>query len=164
MQSMHLSAGHPSRATEPPQFPSRISQEPLVDPSAFIASQELIRALEPHSTPVPCSQDRVLFCQGGNAAGIYILLSGSATLTMQSNSGHEVLRVEVRPGSVLGLPALIGNKPYSLTALAQTGAHAAFISRDDFTHLMAAEPLLSMKVLEILAAEVHMARKAIFDN
>lgn len=135
-----------------------------MDPSAFVASQDLIRSLQPRSTLTACRHDRILFHQGDQATGIYILLSGSATLTMQSNSGEEVMRLDCGPGSVLGLPALIGNKPYSLTALAHAGAGVCFVSHDEFTHLMAAEPLLSMKVLEILAAEVHLARKAIFDT
>jgi CRP-like cAMP-binding protein len=132
--------------------------------SAFVAAEELIRALRQHSRPVPCAQDRVLFRQGEEPTGVYVISDGLTTLTMQSNSGEEVLRIQSGAGSVLGLPGLIGNKPYSLTAVARGGAEVSFVAAGDFSRLMAEEPTLSLKVLEILAAEVHTARRAIFDS
>jgi CRP-like cAMP-binding protein len=132
-----------------------------LDPSGFVAGQELIQALEKHSSPVPCDQERTLFQQGDEATGVYILNSGSATLTMQSDSGEVVLRIEPGPGSVLGLPGIIGNRPYSLTAVAHSGASVGFVARDDFLRIMDQDPALSFKVLQVLAAEVRTARQAI---
>ena len=34
-----------------------------LDPSAFLADPELIRALSEHATPVACDSDRILFQQ-----------------------------------------------------------------------------------------------------
>lgn len=133
-----------------------------LDPSGFIAGQELIQALEKHSVTVPCDDERTLFRQGDEPTGIYILRAGSAVLTMRSDSGGEVLRIESGPGSLLGLPGLIGNKPYSLTAVAQAGARVGFIARGDLLRLMEQNPALSFKVLQVLAAEVRTARQAIF--
>jgi CRP/FNR family transcriptional regulator, polysaccharide utilization system transcription regulator len=133
-----------------------------LDPSGFVAGQELIQALEQHACAVPCDRERTLFHQGDEATGVYVLHSGHATLTMQSNSGEVVLRIESGPGSLLGLPGLIGNRPYSLTALARAGSQVSFVARDDFLRLMNQEPALSFKVLQVLAAEVRTARQAIF--
>lgn len=133
-----------------------------LDPSGFIAGQELIQALEKHSTVEPCNDERTLFRQGDAPVGVYILHSGSATLTMQSDSGEVVFRIDAGAGSLLGLPGLIGNKPYSLTAVAQAGARVGFIARGDFLRLMEQNPALSFKVLQVLAAEVRTARQAIF--
>lgn len=133
-------------------------------PSAFVAGKELTQALELHSTPLDCPRDRVLFRQGDDPTGVYIVRTGSATLFMHSVSGEVILHIESGPGSVLGLPGLIGNKPYSLTAVAHRGSQVGFVERDEFTALMTDEPLLSLRVLEVLAAEVHTARQAIFDS
>lgn len=133
-------------------------------PSAFVAGKELAQALESLSAPVDCTRDRVLFRQGDDPTGVYIVRAGCAALTMQSVSGEIILRIESGPGSVLGLPGLIGNKPYSLTAVAHRGSQVGFVTRDEFTALMTNEPLLSLRVLEVLAAEVHTARQAIFDS
>ncbi len=133
-----------------------------LDPSGFVAGQELVQALEKHSSAVPCDQERTLFHQGDEAVGVFILHSGQATLTMQSNSGEVVLRIESGPGSLLGLPGLIGNRPYSLTAIAHPGSQVSFVAREAFLRLMDQNPALSFKVLQVLAAEVHTARQAIF--
>jgi CRP-like cAMP-binding protein len=133
-----------------------------VDSSAFVAGSELVEALRSQSVPVQCPRDRVLFQQGDDPSGVYILHGGNATLTMTSISGEELMHIESGPGSLLGLPGIIGNKPYSLTAVASRGARVSFVPREEFTALMAREPALSLMVLKILAAEVHTAREAIF--
>jgi CRP-like cAMP-binding protein len=80
---------------------------------------------------------------------------------MNSPSGEEVMSIDATAGSLLGLPGLIGDEPYSLTAVARKDAELCFISRDEFTNLMRTNPLLSLKVLQVLAAEVRSARQAI---
>ena len=131
-------------------------------PSAFVADSTLLDALERRSRPVCFEGERVLFRQGDAPAGVYVLRRGRATLTMQSAAGVEVMRIEATAGSLLGLPGLIGNEPYSLTAVAGAGSEVGFVGREDFSALMLAEPQLSFKVLQVLAAEVRTARQAIF--
>jgi len=133
-----------------------------LDPTAFVADPELIRALDARSTPLRCDTDRLLFRQDEPSVGIYILHEGGATLTMNSPSGQQLFSVQVMAGSLLGLPGLIGNQPYSLSAVARAGARVSFVSRAEFTALMQADPLLSIKILRVLAAEVRTARKALF--
>jgi CRP-like cAMP-binding protein len=131
------------------------------DSSAFVADPDLIRALETRATPVNCDADGALFHQDEPAVGIYILRGGGVTLTMTSNDGQPIFSVEAMPGSLLGLPALIGDKPYSLTASARKGAQVSFVSRADFFALVQADPQLSLKMLQVLAAEVRTARQAL---
>jgi CRP-like cAMP-binding protein len=132
-----------------------------LDPTAFVADPELIQALEQRSTPVDCGEDRVLFRQGDLPAGLYILNTGETVLTMNSPTGEELVSVEASAGSLLGLPGLIGNEPYTLTAIARTGAKLHFVHRDDFTGMMKSDPFLGLKILQVLAAEVRSARRAL---
>lgn len=133
-----------------------------LDPTSFVADPELIQALGAHATPVPCDSDRVLFRQGEPPVGLYILHQGVVTMSMLAESGQSLFAVQALPGSVLGLPGLIGNQPYTLTANACAGSQITFVSRDAFTALMQADPCLSLKMLQVLAAEVRSARKAIY--
>jgi CRP-like cAMP-binding protein len=71
------------------------------------------------------------------------------------------MQIQARAGSLLGLPALIGNGPYTLSAIARNGVRLSFIPRDEFTSLMQAEPQLSLKILQVLAAELRSARHAL---
>lgn len=132
------------------------------DPSAFVADPELVEALEERSLPFPCGKDQVLFRQGDLPTGLYILHEGRVTLSMEGETGDSVLSVETGAGSLLGLPGLIGNQPYSMTAHAREGAQLRFIHRDDFTRFMQSDPQLALKILQVLAAEVRTARRALY--
>lgn len=132
------------------------------DPTAFVADPELVLALEKHSRPVPCGKGQILFRQGEAAEGLYLLREGCATLTMHGVRGQTVLTVETGPGSLLGLPGLVGNQPYSMTARAGDDAQVLFVSREEFTRFMQSDPQLALKVLQVLAAEVRTARRALY--
>ena len=142
-----------------------LSQERSIvqlDPTAFLANPELIRALSEHATPIVCNTDRVLFQQDDPPAGLYILLEGEATISMTSNQGEVILSATARTGSLLGLPGLISNQPYSLTAVVHAGARVSFLPHSEFTALMEANPPLAFKILQVLAAEVRSARNALY--
>jgi CRP/FNR family cyclic AMP-dependent transcriptional regulator len=131
------------------------------DSSSFIAEKELIEALEKRSSTVLCTEARRLFVQGGNPIGLYILRKGNASLTMDSPTGGSLVSITLHPGSLLGLPALIGNEPYTMTAEAPKDAELGFVTREDFNSLMLSDPSLALRVLRVLAAEVRTARHAI---
>jgi CRP-like cAMP-binding protein len=135
-----------------------------LDPSAFLANPELIDALEKRSTAISCTEERILFRQGDAPAGVYILRQGEVTLTLESAKGKPILSTQAGAGSLLGLPGLAVNEPYSLTAVARKGAEVSFVSRDKFTALMESDPFLAIKILQVLAAEVRSARKAILER
>jgi CRP-like cAMP-binding protein len=132
-----------------------------LDPTAFVADRELIEALEKRSTPLTFEEDSVLFTQGDEPHGLYILHHGEAFLTMAGPAGEPILCMQPFNGSLLGLPALVGNEPYSLTAQANKGASFSYVKRDDFQKLLEEEPQLPMKILHVLAAEVRAARLAL---
>jgi len=135
-----------------------------LDPSAFVADPALLAGLEKESSPFTCSANQVLFRQGDAPTGLYILKSGHARLTMSSDACTDVLSFVAGPGSLLGLPGLIGNEPYTLTATALAGAEVCFVTRECFTAFMSSNPMLAFKILQILAAEVRTARNAIFQR
>jgi CRP/FNR family transcriptional regulator len=132
-----------------------------LDPTAFVADDELINILEKNTTPVDCAADRVLFAQGDPPAGLYILQDGEARLAMTTPEGRPIFAVNAPKGSLLGLPGLLGNQPYTLTATAEAGSQVGFIPRDQFTDLMQREPSVALRILAVLAAEVRSARIAI---
>lgn len=135
-----------------------------LDSSAFHAAPELVRALEKQATSIFCPEDSILFRQGEASAGLYIIDRGSATLTMHLEQDEPILSLKVGEGSLLGLPGLISNEALTLTATAHKDSHVSFITREDFMALMRSDPLLSVKVLEVLAAEVRTARYAIINR
>jgi CRP-like cAMP-binding protein len=126
--------------------------------TAFVADPELIAALEKRARSIDIGPNRVLFRQGDAPIGVFILTKGTARLTRRSK-GEEVLTARVGAGSLLGVPAVIGAKPYSLTAEAMKGAELSLLTAGYFVHLMHTEPELSFRLLQVLAAEVRFARE-----
>lgn len=134
-----------------------------MDAAAFVADRELIEALKKHATRVDCEEDRLLFKQGGSPEGLYIFCDGEVSLTLTSSTGDEVMSVSVDVGSLLGLPGVIGNVPYSLSAKAKKGSLVSFVKREEFSRLMLTNPSISVGVLRVLAAEVRTARAALVE-
>jgi CRP-like cAMP-binding protein len=135
-----------------------------MDATAFVADRELIVELKKHAARVDCAEDRVLFKQGDAPGGLYIFCGGEAWMTLKSSTGDEVMQLSAEVGSLLGLPAVIGNVPYSLSARAKKGALVSFIPREDFSRLMLTDPSISGGVLRVLAAEVRTARAALVEK
>jgi CRP-like cAMP-binding protein len=132
-----------------------------MDAAAFVADQELIEALKDHATRVECEEDRLLFQQGEAPEGLYIFCGGEVWLTLTSLAGDVVMSLSAAPGSLLGLPGVIGNVPYSLSATAKRGSLVSFVRREEFSRLMLTNPSVSVGVLRVLAAEVRTARAAL---
>ncbi len=132
------------------------------DPSAFIADPQLFQALEECCTSLSCDQEQVLFQQGEQVVGLYIVKKGEAELSIVDDEGIPILAVKTGPGALLGLPGMLGNNGYSMTGVAHQGAEVGFVDRSDFNALMVANPQLSLKMLQVLAAEVRTARRALY--
>jgi CRP-like cAMP-binding protein len=119
-----------------------------------------MQALDKRSQPVSCDQGRILCTQGEAPKGLYIIRSGEAALMMQSPSGEIIFPLRAPAGSLLGLPAVIGNEPYSLSAMVRKDSDVRFVSRNDYLELIKTAPSLYPSVLQVLAAELRAARLA----
>ena len=106
-------------------------------------------------------QDGILFRQGEEADCLYFVKSGEASLTMQA--GDKEVRIRAGRGSLLGIPAIVGNQPYSMTAKACWDAEILRLSSVVFNDLLKTEPRIQQAVLRILAGEVRVARQALSD-
>jgi CRP-like cAMP-binding protein len=135
-----------------------------MDAAAFVAGPELVDALRQHASPVVCDGDRVLFNQGDAPDGLYIFHNGKVELSMRSGAGDVVMSMPALEDSLLGLPGLIGNMPYSLSALATAGSNVSYLSRDALNRLMLSDSTVSVGILRVLAAEVRTARMALMES
>ena len=130
---------------------------------SFTADSELIKALEKQSKRVVFNSGYTLFRQGDPPTGIYIVRQGEVSLVMTSESGKVLISIQVPDGSILGLPGVIANEPYTFSAVATPDAHVGSVARKDFEEILRSEASLYPKVLQILAAEVRSVRLAISD-
>jgi len=104
----------------------------------------------------------VLFLQGDEPAGVYLVCAGTVRLFIRNPvSGVVTFDRKVEPGSLLGLPAVFGDKPYSMTAEVLDDGDVAFIPRQRFLEMMQSDGQLCMRCLQLLSDEVRIARTAI---
>ena len=107
------------------------------------------------------TQDGVLFRQGDWGDSVYIVKSGEVTLTIKAEDNE--VQIRAGRGSLLGLPAIIRNEPYTMTAKASLDAEIFRLSSDAFNNLIDTEPGMQQGALRILAGEVRVAGQALSD-
>ena len=146
-----------------PAQPPRIKRDKVMDVNTptLVADTSLVTLLSKHSQPHLCIQDETLFSQGESPDAVYLLEDGQVTLTSDAAGEECVYARQSLPGSIFGLPGVISNAPYSLTATATSGTHLQMIPRETFQHLLSTHPEISFQALRILAAEVQTARRIV---
>lgn len=126
----------------------------------ILADAELCAAIEKWAAPSFVTEGEILFRQGDVPGYAFFVKTGEIALTMHV-SDDALWRVRATKGSLVGLPAIVGNEPYSMTAKVMRDSEICTISRHDFHQLTQQNPRLCCNVLQILAGEVHGARKAL---
>jgi CRP/FNR family transcriptional regulator, cyclic AMP receptor protein len=126
------------------------------------ASPDLIAAFEKRAIKVISSEGEVLFNNGEPGKCVYLILAGQVDLFLPLSS-KKGIGFRAQAGAFVGLPAAFSNEAYSMTAIAREGAKVAVMSRDKLCDLVAADPVLALDVLRILAAETRAARITIVE-
>jgi len=120
--------------------------------SKVSAEAELIGAIEKWSVPILFRSGEILFKLGDPPDHTYFVEAGAVLLTMPVSGGEE-WTVQAEEGSILGLPAIMGNEPYSLTATVSRDSQIWRLSRENFHQLMQENPRVCCNVLQILAVK-----------
>jgi len=128
--------------------------------SEIFADAELCAEIEKWSPPSFVKEGETLFRQGEAPGYAFFVKTGEIVLTMHV-SGDALWKVRATRGWLVGLPAIVGKEPYSMAARVFRDSQICKISRDDFHQLVQQNPRLCCNVLQILAGEVHGARKAL---
>ncbi len=98
----------------------------------------------------------ILFEKGEGPKGIYLLLEGRVALS----SGEDPTRITrvADKNSLLGLPATVRNRPYSLTAEAVTDISVCHVGLDRFRETLKNNSVLGLSVINMLAEEISVLR------
>ena len=121
------------------------------------AHSRLLTALDRMTTTSMRPGGAILFRQGENPGGVFILRKGRVRLLLHTSDGQHTYRI-VGPGHVLGLPATITDQPYSLTAKALEECELAVVDGKRVMNLLRHRNDLTLDVVAILAEEVRRVR------
>jgi len=103
----------------------------------------------------------MLFIEGQQPRGVFVLCTGKAKLSTSSVEGKTVITKISEAGDVLGLSATISNRPYEVTAEMIEPGQANFITRDALLHFMREYGEVAVRVAEQLSRNYYTAYEGI---
>ncbi|MBK5258971.1 MAG: Crp/Fnr family transcriptional regulator [Thermoanaerobaculia bacterium] len=103
----------------------------------------------------------LLFVEGEEPRGIFILCSGRAKLTTSSTEGKTLIVKIAEPGEVLGASATILGKPYEVSAETIEPSQLNFIKRGDFMKFLGSHAEACMHTAQQLSEKYHAAQREI---
>ena len=99
----------------------------------------------------------MLFIEGQQPRGVFVLCTGKAKLYTSSREGKTIITKLSHGGDVLGLNATISNRPYEVTAEMTEAGQANFITRDSLLHFMREFGEVAVRVAEQLSKNYYAA-------
>lgn len=99
----------------------------------------------------------MLFVEGQESRGIFVLCRGRVKLMTSSEDGKTVILRIAEGGEVLGLSATVSGRPYEVTAETLEPCEANFISRRDFLQFLRQEGEVAINVARELSNHYHCA-------
>jgi CRP/FNR family transcriptional regulator, cyclic AMP receptor protein len=103
----------------------------------------------------------MLFIEGQQPRGVFVLCAGKAKLSTSSSEGKTIITKISEPGDVLGINATISNRPYEVTAEMIEPGQANFIARDALMHFLREYGEVAVRVAEQLSRNYYTAYEEI---
>lgn len=114
-------------------------------------SPAALQAFETIKYATAYPKEAVLFVEGQNPRGIFVLCKGRVKLTLCSSTGKTLIMKIAEPGEVLGLSATISGKPYEVMAETAEPCQINFVRREDFLHFLRQHSEAGLRVAEQLS-------------
>lgn len=113
-----------------------------------------VAAFEAIKITIPYYAGALLFAEGDQARGIYLLCQGRVKLTIGAEGRTLVVAMCV-PGQILGLPSCISNQPYQFTAEVMEPCQVNFARREDFMRFLGDHPEAAIHAAQGVGENVH---------
>ncbi len=124
------------------------------DVAAFHSLLHVLHTANPNRLNLLQGRGNVLFTEGEPARGIYILLSGRATVSISSRGGKRVILRVAQSGDVLGLNSTLRNCSYDVTVQTLEPCRTDFVSRSELLAMMETSQQCTQAVLRELSHEL----------
>jgi CRP/FNR family cyclic AMP-dependent transcriptional regulator len=110
-------------------------------------SQENIREIAEASRMLEVKRGGSVYAQTDNSDLVHVILSGMASLTLH-DKGRRVLVGVVGPGDIVGISALLGNRPRPFRCEALSECKVASLASGTFRSLMLRDPATFEKAMQ----------------
>jgi CRP/FNR family transcriptional regulator, cyclic AMP receptor protein len=103
----------------------------------------------------------VLFVEGEQPRGIFVLCKGRVKLSIGASNGKTLIVKIAEPGELLGSSATVSGKPYEMTGETIDPCQISFVKRDDFLAFLRQNSDACFKLAEQLSEKYHNACKEV---
>jgi len=100
-------------------------------------------------------KDELIFTEGEDAAGFYVLLEGQVKIFKTGSDGREQILRITQPGETFAEAAALSSGIYPASAQAITTARTAYFSTRRFRSLLVSDPELGMRIIATLCQLLH---------
>jgi len=97
----------------------------------------------------------ILFNEGDQPRGIYLIHSGTVELLMLARNGEWKRIRSAAEGEILALESVVARRPHDSTARALTSCDLGFIERESFLRVLDESPAVWFNVLRLLSQDVN---------
>jgi CRP-like cAMP-binding protein len=97
----------------------------------------------------------ILFNEGDQPRGIYLIHFGTVDLLMRARNGHWKRMRVASAGDILGIESVVALRPNDATARAITSCDLGFIERESFLRVLDERPAIWFSVLRLLSQGVN---------
>ena len=140
------------------RWPDDMTKKTDSDAQPFAVSEEVLTALRVVAQPMHADAGSFLFQEGDLPAGVYVVETGTVELYLADHQDSRRFGRTAGPGSGLGLPACVSEKPYSLTAEVTSAANIGFVSQKELQACLRKNPMICFQILQVIAEELQRIR------
>ncbi len=109
--------------------------------------EQLLRIVAIRDVP----KGELIFLEGDDAVGFYILLRGSVRVYKASPEGREYTLHRIKPGQIFAEAAVFHGNKYPANCQALLDSTIAFFPKADFVRLIEINPQMSLKMIASMA-------------
>jgi CRP/FNR family transcriptional regulator len=117
----------------------------------------VLQALDPFKSYATYPEGSTFLLRDRPVEGVFLLLEGSAKLSISSSRGATIILGIAQPGEVLGLSAAIAGTPSEITAETMVPSRLCFIHRDDFLRTLNLNGESCLQVVELISRQLREA-------
>jgi CRP/FNR family transcriptional regulator, cyclic AMP receptor protein len=110
----------------------------------------VLEALDAITTSSAYPKGALLFVEGQEPRGVFIICNGKIKLSASSADGKSLILRTAEAGEIVGVPGTIAGQPYEVTAEALEPIQANFIPREEFLQFLREHGEAALRVTEIL--------------
>lgn len=103
----------------------------------------------------------VLFIEGQQPIGVFVLCAGTVKLSTSSGEGKRIITKLSKPGDLLGLNAVVSNRPYEVSAEMMEPGQVSFIARASLFKLLDDHGEVVLREIEQLNCNYYTAHEVI---